>query len=144
MLTNHTRNKIQRAAESTWDEKQERWRWCELKGEREVGMIQTDRRWEHLLQPLPTSALLCLPETRVNRPTFCLCSSSSTIVRAASLQSLQLPCRQFVFLPTQGFFFYNIFFAKSTFLKQIQLQLAICCIPGVKFTIYNISKLFTY
>lgn len=57
---------------------------------------------EHLFQRLCTSALLRLPQKRVNRPTFCLCSSSSQILRAASLWSLQLPCRQFVFLPTQG------------------------------------------
>lgn len=39
-------------------------------------------------------------QTRVNRPTFW----------AASLQSLQLPCQQFVFLPTQGFFSLHTFF----------------------------------
>lgn len=89
-------------------------RWRVRNEEREREMIQTDRKWEHLLQPVAMSALLCLPKTRVNRPTFCLCSSSKPVLRAASLQSLQLPCRQFVFLPMQGFFppffFFFIFF----------------------------------
>ena len=111
-------------------------------------MIQRDRKWEHLLPPLSTSALLCLPETRVNRPTFCLCSTSGPTLRAASLQSLELPCRQFVFLPTQGFFPHAFFsaspFAKSTLLKQIQHKPAVWCIRGAKCSIFIISKYLAY
>lgn len=117
ILTNPTRQNPKRR----WKQKerevwtlQERWssvKWKERQREREQeGWLKQTREWEHLLPPLFMSALLCHPKTRVNRPTLCLCSSSSPILRAASLQSLQLPCRQFVFLPTHGFFSPSLFF----------------------------------
>lgn len=107
LANNPRRDKTQRAGESRWVEEQERWKkhgesvkWKEKEG----GMIKTDWKWEHLIPPLSMCALLCHSETKVNRPAFCLCSFSNPPLRAASLQSLQQHCRQFVFLPTQGFF----------------------------------------
>lgn len=95
------------------------------------------------------SAHLCLPEKRVNRQTLCLCSSSCPTLSAASLLSLQLPCQQFVFLPTQGspppHTHIHTFshFAKSTLLKQIQYKLAIYLVQRARCVFFNIRVLLT-